>query len=179
MSSQVITTHAVITPHAEPSHVEETSTRAVITPHTEPSHVEETSIHNKDPIHGNINSHILNNNNSNSNTNNNSNSNTNNNSSCAGRGGGGGGLYKTAINGVMRNISTQILNCLSSEESLLTIASNSNKIRDVLILPALRSVREQLMPYIAATLVVTAILVILAIASLVFNIVIFFKLMTR
>jgi hypothetical protein len=169
MSSQVITTHAVITPHAEPSHVEETSTRAVITPHTEPSHVEETSIHNKDPIHGNINSHILNNNNSNSNTNNNS--------SCAGR--GGGGLYKTAINGVMRNISTQILNCLASEESLLTIASNSNKIRDVLILPALRSIREQLMPYIAATLVVTAILVILAIASLVFNIVIFFKLMTR
>lgn len=169
MSSQVITTHAVITPHAEPSHVEETSTRAVITPHTEPSHVEETSIHNKDPIHGNINSHIL--------KNNNYNSNTNNNSSCAGR--GGGGLYKTAINGVMRNISTQILNCLASEESLLTIASNSNKIRDVLILPALRSVREQLMPYIAATLVVTAILVILAIASLVFNIVIFFKLMTR
>lgn len=70
------------------------------------------------------------------------------------------------MQGLLRQISSQLVNWIASDDSLQALVSSA-KLREAVVLPLLRSVREQLMPYAAATLAVAALLVALAVANIV------------
>jgi hypothetical protein len=70
------------------------------------------------------------------------------------------------MQGLLRQVSSQLVNWIASDDSLQALVGSA-KLREAVVLPLLRSVREQLMPYAAATLAVAALLVALAVANIV------------
>jgi hypothetical protein len=70
------------------------------------------------------------------------------------------------MQGLLRQVSSQLVNWIASDDSLQALVSSA-KLREAVVLPLLRSVREQLMPYAAATLAVAALLVALAVSNIV------------